>query len=83
MKWSTTRPVRSSGREISSSLRSDTRAVGAVVPDVRARRMLPLALMNWRRILGVRLGPRPAAPLAWVSLGRGGLACLLTWSGRR
>lgn len=58
MKWSTTRPVRSAGSWISSSARSETRLVGVGVLEERARRMLPFALMNWSRRLGVRLGPK-------------------------
>jgi hypothetical protein len=43
---------------MSSSLRRETSEVEVGVSEARVRRMLPFALRNWRRRLGVRLGPR-------------------------
>jgi hypothetical protein len=59
LKWSTTRPVLSKGRVISSWVRKAVREVEVAWVDDWAMRMLPSALTKSTRMLGVRLGPRP------------------------
>jgi hypothetical protein len=45
---------------MSSSARRETSELGVAMPELSARRMLPLALRKSTSMFGVRLGPRPA-----------------------
>lgn len=52
---------------MSSSRRSDTRADGVGLDADKVSRMLPSVLMNFNKVWGVRLGPRPVIISTWRS----------------